>query len=118
MKLTQVSDDGDLLRLEVAGRVVQANAPSDGEQIDRLLGGPDYARNVLLSLMETEFIDSTGLGWLLACHKKFSKAGTRLVIHSIPPGTLDTLKMMRLETVLHIAEDETAAMTLVQGENP
>ena len=118
MKLTQVSDDGDVRRLRVTGRVVQVDTSSDLEQIGQLLGSHGYARNVVLSLMETEFIDSTGLGWLLACHKKFYEAGGKLVIHSIPPGTLDTLKIMRLQVVLHLAEDEAAALALVRGENP
>jgi anti-anti-sigma factor len=72
---------------------------------------------VLLSLAETEFIDSSGLSWLLECHQKFCDAGGWLVIHSVPPGVMDTLMMMRLELVLNLVENETDALKLVRGED-
>ena len=116
MELKRLADEGDVLRLEVAERIVQGNASPQLDQLDDLLGERSFASSALLSLTETECIDTSGLWWLLVCHKRFCEAGGRLIIHSIPPHVLDTLMMMRLEMVLHLAEDELAAMEMVRGE--
>ena len=65
MELRVLSDDGDVLRMEVVTRNVQSEAPPRFESLEQLLGPSGYARRVLLSLAETRFIDSAGLSWLV-----------------------------------------------------
>jgi len=117
MDVKLVSDDGQLLRLAVEGRVVQSDSTPGLEPIGKLLGQQGYARRVVLSLADTEYIDSSGLSWLLVCHKRFCQAGGRLVIHSVPPGVMETIRMMRLDRVLYLADDEQAAAKLAQGDS-
>jgi len=119
VKLKRLSDDtDDVVRLLAEDRVIRGDPSPDLGEITDLLAERGYGCRVLLNLTDTEFIDSSGLSWLLECHQKFSEAGGTLVIHSVPPTVLDTLKMMRLELVLHVAEDESAALKLVRGETP
>ncbi len=115
MEIKVLSDDGDVLRLRTVGRIVQSDAAPDPDPMSDLLGSGGYARNVLLSLEETQFIDSSGLSWLVICHKRFSEAGGRMVLHSIATTVLELLHVMRLELVLHLAEDEAAALKFVRG---
>ncbi len=117
MQIKVLSEDDGLLRLEAEGRIVQGDRMLESDALDQMLGDQGYARSVLLSLGGTEFIDSSGLSWLVVRHKRFCEAGGTLVLHSIPPTVLELLKMMRLDLVLHLAEDETAAMELIRGEN-
>ena len=117
MELNRLSDDGDVVRLEVADRTVQCAASPDMEPMGDMLGSRGFAGKALLSLLETEFIDSSGLWWLLLCHKRFTEAGGKLVIHSVPGNVLDTMLMMRLEAVLQLADDEPAALELVRGDS-
>jgi len=116
VELKRLSDDEDVLRLQVAERIAKADPLSGLTVLDDLLGSRGYARKVLLSLNETEFIDSSGLSWLLTCHKRFCEAGGRFVVHSVPPSVSDILMMMRLELVLDLAADESAALELLRGE--
>ena len=117
MELKRLPNDGDVVRLELVDRLIKGDPSLDREHVAGIVGNGGFSNKVLLCLAETDFIDSSGLWWLLECHKQFSKAGGRLVIHSVPPQVMDTLMMMRLELVLRLADDEAAALGLVRGES-
>ena len=110
MDLKVLSDDGNVLRLEAVGRIMPGDAAQDLQPFDELLGPGVCARNVLLSLAETSFVDTRCLGWLLAIHKRFCQEGGKLVFHSISPQVMAILGLFRFQFVLNIAEDETAAL--------
>jgi len=77
---------------------------------------PDvYGRSALLSLADMASIDTRCIGWLLAVHKRFREAGGKLVVHSIRPQSRRLLDFLRLDLVLHIAEDEAAALRLLRA---
>jgi anti-anti-sigma factor len=115
MRVNTVSDDGDVLRLQVSGRVTQDKLSPTSDQLGDLLGTQGYARQVALSLADVDFIDTSGIGWLLARHKRFREAGGRLVIHSVMPMVLEVLKVLRLHTVLELADNESTALAMAQG---
>ena len=117
MELKMLSDDEEVLRLEVVGRIVEGDIDPGVDPLDNLVDSPGYERTVMLSLANTEYIDSSGLAMLLVWHKRFCQAGGILVIHSIPIHVMDTLRVMRMELVLHLAKDESAAMELVRGDD-
>jgi anti-anti-sigma factor len=116
MHISVVSDDGDLVRLELDGRIVQEAGVRRSEPISELLGPDVYCRRVLLSLAKTEFIGSSGLSWLVVAQKRFRGAGGKLIVHSVPPVVRDVIKMMRLELVLDMAETEEEAEKAVEGD--
>lgn len=77
---------------------------------------PDlYSRNVALSLADAAFLDTRWISRLLAAHERFREEGGRLVVHSIRPRAMGLLKFLRLDRVLHIAEDEAAAQQLLRA---
>ena len=118
MELSVQADDGNLLRLKIRGRITQIHMPADlTEAFLRLLGPCGYARRVLVDLSESEFIDSSGLSWLVLLQKRFREAKGQLILHSIPVRVLEIIRVMSLDRVLRIAEDEPAAMAILQGES-
>ncbi len=112
MRLDVLSSDAQAVRLRAVGRIVQSALGTSPEPMERALGGEGYSRRVLLSLAAATFIDSSGLGWLLSCNRRFREAAGKLVIHSVPPTILDVIKVMRLDQVLDIAEDEASALAM------
>jgi stage II sporulation protein AA (anti-sigma F factor antagonist) len=116
LEIKLITHEGTVVRLEAAGRLVHSTLAPCPDPIGRLLGGDAFARTVLLSLEGVEFMDSSGIGWLLACRKRFREAGGNLVVHSVPAAVLDVIKVMRLGHVLRLADDESAALAMVQGE--
>jgi anti-anti-sigma factor len=117
VELKVLSDEHDLLEVQVEGRAVAGDVDPDEDPMARLLGDRGYARRALLSLAETEYIDSSGLALLLVWHKRFREAGGKLVVHSVPPHVMETIRILRMELVLHLADDASAAAELVRGDD-
>ncbi len=114
MQLQLDSDDGDLVRISASGRITQAELASEGDLITQMVGDNIYSRPLLLNLEGTDFLDSSGVGWLLVCHKRFREGGGVLVIHTVPPLIAKTLQVLRMDLVLHLAEDEAQAAQIVK----
>ncbi len=115
MKLTMVSTDGDLTRIQNEGDITQMDFRTGADAFCDLLGADCYQRKVLLSLEKTPYIDSTAVGWIIRCHKRCKEAGGKLVLHSISPSVLQILRLLRLPDILHIAESDAAARALAEG---
>ena len=116
MELSLVADDENVLHVQVKGRIVRSEVESSDPLRD-VPGGEDYTRRLVLNLSDVEYIDSSGVGWLLARHKRYREAGGELVIHSLSPMVLDMIRMLQLDSVLRLADDEITALALVRGNN-
>lgn len=115
MEIKLVWNDGDLVRLETLGKLSRDGWNANRDPLGDLFGPNIYAGKVLLSLEHSQYLDSTGVEWLLSCHKRFEANGGKLVIRCHNPVMLQILKMMRMDLVLHLAKDEAAALQLVNG---
>jgi anti-anti-sigma factor len=110
MQLELVSDDGDLVRLRCSGPIEMEAVGAHG--LESFLGPGSYARRVLLDLRGAEFIDSTGVAWLVTNHGRFERGGGRLVVHTLRPSVAQSLAFLRLGSVLHLAANERAARVM------
>lgn len=102
MKLIVTNDDGQCVHVAVRGRVTQSDLGPIQEPLGELLGMDAYQRPVRLDLSDTSYIDSSGVGWLLSCHKRMKAAGGKLTLHSAHPTVANLLHVLRLEKVLDI----------------
>jgi anti-anti-sigma factor len=118
MKLTLQAREAGLIRVECEGKInnMQQRVHADGDPLEKLIGTDGFGSNVLMSLERTDYIDSSGISWLLISHKHFMPQGGKLVLHSIPPIVADVLNLLRMGSILHIAKDETEARRMVQGD--
>ena len=110
MPVTLVSNDPDVVRLKAAGKIAYSQTTGEPDPVRSLVGPDAFSRRVLMDMEHLSFIDSSGIGWLLASHKRFKKAGGSLVLHSVPEPVLLTLQVLRLDVVFNIAADEPAAL--------
>lgn len=115
MQLNLRSDDGDAAVVAIEGRVTPESDPSDTDPLTELLGASVYGRKVLLDFEKCEFIDSSGISWLLVAHKRFREAGGAMALFAIPPMIDQVLKVLRMNRVFGLADDETSARQLVMG---
>ena len=109
LKLTVVSDEADLVRVQCEGEISQVKFQLNDNPLESLAGPSIYSRKLLLNLDRVEFLDSSGISWLVVSHKNFQQHGGVLVLHSIPPMIYHCFKILGLLDVLHIAPDEAAA---------
>jgi anti-anti-sigma factor len=114
MQLTLLSADAGVTQLECAGEITQTALWDDANPLETTLGESGFAGKVLISLLKTDYIDSAGVGLFIVCHKRFRESGGMMVLHSIPPLVSHIFQLLKMDTVLHLAKDEAAALALVQ----
>jgi len=115
MKLSIASDDGQTVCMNVAGSVTQQEVVLLADPLSDLLGPEAYHRRVCMDLGNTGFLDSSGINWLILCHKRFREHGGRMVLHSTPPLVMNVIKILKLQRVLDIADNPQAAKALAQS---
>ena len=107
MELFITGEDDSATCVAVQGDISQAQFPANNNNpLEELLGTDCYSRHVLLDLNQGGFIDSSGVGWLLACHKRFLAGGGRLILFSLPPMIEQVIQLLRLQTILTIKPDQ------------
>ncbi|HVS37211.1 MAG TPA: STAS domain-containing protein [Gemmataceae bacterium] len=111
MKITIVSRDPPLgLRME--GQLTVKEIADADRQLEEALVPAGFRQKAVLDLANVGFIDSSGISWLMICHKHFAQAGGKIVFHSAPELIQQTLHLLRLDLVLNLAEDENAARAM------
>jgi anti-anti-sigma factor len=115
MKLNLLGADNEVTRVLCEGNISQDSIRPGNDPIETLLGPDCYGRKVLLDLERAQYIDSSGVSWLMGRHKAFAQAGGRLVLYSIPPMVSQVLHLLRMSMVLDMANDEAAARSLALG---
>jgi anti-anti-sigma factor len=119
MQLTLASDQQNVYRVACEGDITLSDFGVGRDPLQELLD-TDYtdcfSRKVLLGLEKAKYIDSSGVSWLIRSHKRFQERGGMLVVHSVPPVIRNVLNLLRMDLVLHIAENETAAHAVAARE--
>lgn len=68
-------------------------------------------RHIAVNLGGVPYIDSSGIGSLVRAFTQAKKAGIRCTFFSPTKPVLQLIHMVRLDSVLDIAEDEAAALS-------
>jgi anti-sigma B factor antagonist len=98
-----------ILILDLQGRVIA------GESAGHLRERANHAaasenRNIILNMKGVDYIDSSGLGTLVAAHSTLSKAGGALALMNLSKRAAELLILTKLATVFRIFDDEKAAV--------
>jgi anti-anti-sigma factor len=112
MKVSLLSiEKAGYVRLGIEGDITSHDfLDSDGKNPLEGALGPGWAsNNILLSLEQTHFIDSSAIGWLIDCQRGSKSAGGTLVLHSAPPRVADLFNMLKLRSALNLQDNESAA---------
>lgn len=80
-------------------------------QVQQLMDGGSL--NVAINLAGVSDLDSSGIGSLVRAYTTLKKAGGKCTYFSANKRVLMLLKMVRLDTVLDIADDEASALSRV-----
>ena len=78
------------------------------EKVQELVGKGN--RNIAVNLAGVTMLDSSGIGAMVRSFTSVSRGGGKFVIFSPTKMIRQTLKMVRLDTILAIYDDETAAL--------
>jgi|SRR5437867_10662845 len=111
MILRVISTDNDgSVRIAADGPLTCRSFRGGGDNpLSTLLGNGWSRRTILLDLRRADYFDSYALGWLLNCHRELSNNGGMMLLHSAPPKVCQFLRLLKLESILPIYENETSA---------
>jgi anti-anti-sigma factor len=115
MNVSLRSNEGDIVELDVAGRVDQAELALSSDPIVELAGKDVYGRRILIDMSQVPALDSSGVGWFLNRHKLCKEAGGQLVLHSLSTMTQNVFKVLNMHMVLKIAPNRKEAERIAQS---
>ncbi len=104
--------------LRCEGQITLAHITPGMDHLVQVAGTGIYKQVVLIDLENTSYIDSAGIGWLMTCHKRFTTAGGRMVLHSIPPLVRQTIDQLKLFRIFTLADNEAEARKAAQKDQP
>ncbi len=98
---------GDTAVINLNGRLDVNSAQAFGEQAEQALGN---APRIVVNLEHTEFIDSRGMGALVALSKRARDAHGQVYLAAVPPPIAQTLQLMRLDKLFESFPTVTEAL--------
>jgi len=106
--LTEDQPDSGAHVIAVAGEVDIFTAP----ELKRAIGGAidSGARELVVDLTETRFLDSTALGVLIGAVKRLRPLEGRLVIVNVEPSTAKTFEITGLDQIFTIVDSRDDAL--------
>ena len=119
MKLSVVSIDKQLVRIDVEGDITARDFRADGrDPFETLLGAGWASHKVILNFSGVSSADSSAIGWLMTCRREFERKGGALVVHTIHPRVRRVLDMLRVGKAVPLVRDEAAALASLAAPAP
>ncbi len=111
MKLQLVSIERDgLVKIATSGNITAADIDPAGENPLRDVIGENWTNSrLLLDMSDTQYIDSSAIGWLISTSKKVGDGGGSIVVYDVQPAVRQVLDLLKVGRVVPIVEDEAAA---------
>ena len=104
-----VREKDGIVVLDVRGRLVFGHdGPTLVERVKQLVAAKQLS--VLINLAEVTFIDSSGVGELVASLSSVKKAGGTLKAFGAPPLVRDVLRIVRVTTIIDVYDTEPEAL--------
>src|SRR5437870_2328376 len=115
MKLVVVSNEQNCIKVALKGDIHAASvSPEEPDQLTGMLGAGWPAKRVVMDLSAIAMAGSAAIGWLLAMNRKFKQAGGRLVLHSMRQDVARSFRLLKVDSVLQICQDEPAAIEALE----
>jgi anti-sigma B factor antagonist len=101
---------GDVSVVALKGRIVLGEGSSAlRERIKSLVG--DGKKKIVLNMANVTYIDSAGLGTLVAAHVSVKKEGTALLLSDLGNKFHEVLQVTRLLTIFNVYPTEAEAIS-------
>jgi anti-sigma B factor antagonist len=100
---------GDVTIVDVAGKMVNTDNPGRlKDKITSLIFQGE--KRIVLNLGDVTYVDSSGLGEIVACHGSATKGGAEIKIANAGNKIKDLLVMTRLLTIFDAHDTEDGAI--------
>lgn len=107
----ETRDEAEIARLPE--KVVLANAANLRSALQERIAAGSY--RMVLDLSRVEFVDSSGLGAILACVTSARRRGGDLALASPTPRVRALIELTRLDDAVLVTDDEATAVARLLG---
>jgi anti-sigma B factor antagonist len=108
MGFTQQQDTSGVTVVRVDGQLIVGNRQELKELIQRAVDGG--ARRILVDFSDTGYIDSSGLGALVAVAKRVREVGGELRLSGLNEDLRSLFELTKLDTLFSIADTPQQAL--------
>ena len=106
---------GDVTIVDVVGKMVATDNPGRlKDKITSLVFQGE--KQIVLNLANVNYVDSSGLGEIVACHGSATKGGAEIKIANAANKIKDLLVMTRLLTIFDTHDTEDGALKSFAGQ--
>lgn len=106
---TKVRNIGKVSVVDLSGRITIGEGDVVlREEVNKLLESD--RKNILLNLDKVTYMDSAGIGELVACYKRSAESGAKLKLLNPSGRVSDLLSLTKLQQVFEIFGDEKEAL--------
>jgi anti-sigma B factor antagonist len=116
VKLT-THEKGDVTVVVVSGKLTMGEGTSALRNKIRELVASG-SRKIVLNMADVSYMDSSGLGELIAAHTTVTTAGGEIKLLNLAKRVHDLLKLTKLYTVFEAFEDEASAVDSFSKAEP
>jgi anti-anti-sigma factor len=118
LSLVSIDKDG-CIRVASSGNLTAGNISlTPKNPLESVLGATWSGNRVIVDLSKTDFMDSTGIAWLIATTRQFRTSGGSIAIHSVAPRARQMLDILKIGKVIPIVTNEAAARQFLTGAGP
>ena len=101
MRIQQTPIEPDIVLMHITGRLSVGRDCEDVEwAVDELIRG--NRRKVVFDLSELNYVDSMGVGILVVCSGKLTRAGGELRMASLQPRIAELMKITKLDQIFRV----------------
>ena len=118
MKLQLVSiEKNGLVKVATAGNITSADIdPAGNNPLQGVIGANWMQSRVLLDMGETQYADSSAVGWLIGTSKQIKDGSGAFVVYNVQPAVRQVLDLLKVGRVVPIVDDEHAATEVATGD--
>lgn len=105
---------GDVTVVNLSGKLTLTDGPG---MVKDVVSGLMFRgqTQIVLNLSEISYVDSSGLGELVACHLNARRIGGAIKLANAGPRVMDLLNMTKLLTIFEAHKSEEAAIMSFAG---
>jgi len=100
---------GDITVVDISGRIVLGEETASLRSLVSELLSKGYNK-ILFNLGDVNYIDSSGLGFLLSSLASVRKQGGEVKLLNLPQKVLEVMQATKLYTVFEVFDDEATAV--------
>lgn len=108
----QIQRDGNVAILELHGVLDVASAPTFQTALQSILD--EGGRQAVVNMTGVSFMDSSGLGVLIAAHRRLDGMGGRVALVNVAPAVRKVLQLTRTDRFFDLHDTLPAAIAALQ----